>query len=53
MSRAAIAIRHVGFEDLGLLGPLNERGLRIGYLVVGIDNLVDARAADAEIGDVR
>ncbi|HMQ66924.1 MAG TPA: glutamine amidotransferase [Arachnia sp.] len=50
MSRTAIAIRHVGFEDLGLVAPLlNERGYRIEYLDAGIDDLADARAADADL----
>ncbi len=50
VTRTAIAIRHVGFEDLGLLGPLlDERGYRIEYLDAGIDDLVDGRAADADL----
>lgn len=44
MSQTALAIRHVAFEDLGILGPLlTERGYSIRYLDAGID-LVDATA---------
>jgi GMP synthase (glutamine-hydrolysing) len=42
MSRSAVAVRHVLFEDLGILAPLlTERGYSIRYLDVGVD-LVDA-----------
>ena len=35
-SRQAIAIRHVGFEDLGLIQPLlAQRGYAVHYLDVG------------------
>ena len=38
MSQTALAIRHVAFEDLGILGPLlTERGYSIRYLEAGID----------------
>ena len=38
MSQTALAIRHVAFEDLGMLGPvLTERGYSIRYLDAGID----------------
>ena len=41
--RTAIALRHVPFEDLGVLGPLLEsRGYRISYLDAGIDSLDDS-----------
>lgn len=50
MSRTAIAIRHVPFEDLGLLAPLlADRGYHTGYLDAGIDDLADPRAADADL----
>lgn len=50
MSRTAIAIRHVPFEDLGLLAPLlADRGYLIEYLDAGIDDLADGRAADADL----
>ena len=42
MSRKAVAVRHVLFEDLGILAPLlTERGYFIRYLDAGLD-LVDA-----------
>ena len=38
MSQTALAIRHVAFEDLGVLGPLlTERGCSIRYSDAGID----------------
>lgn len=50
MSRTANAIRHVPFEDLGLLAPLlTDRGYHIEYLDAGIDDLTDPRAADADL----
>ena len=40
MKATAIAIRHVPFEDLGVLGPvLTSRGYRIEYLDAGVDDL--------------
>ncbi|MCW1250087.1 glutamine amidotransferase [Acaricomes phytoseiuli] len=40
MTRDVIAIRHVLFEDLGLLEPLLEsRGYRITYLNAGVDKI--------------
>lgn len=40
MALHALAIRHVAFEDLGLLGPLlQERGYRIDYRDAGVDAL--------------
>jgi GMP synthase (glutamine-hydrolysing) len=41
MSRTVVAVRHVLFEDLGILAPLlTERGYSIRYLDAGVD-LVD------------
>jgi GMP synthase (glutamine-hydrolysing) len=38
MSQTALAIRHVAFEDLGILAPvLTEKGYSIRYLDAGID----------------
>jgi GMP synthase (glutamine-hydrolysing) len=40
MARTCLAVRHVAFEDLGLLGPLvAERGYHIRYLDAGVDPL--------------
>jgi GMP synthase (glutamine-hydrolysing) len=48
MAKTAVAIKHVAFEDLGLLEPLlGARGFAIRYLEAGIDNL--APAADADL----
>jgi GMP synthase (glutamine-hydrolysing) len=39
--KTALAIRHVAFEDLGLLGPLcAERGLEVRYVEAPTDDLV-------------
>lgn len=39
-ARTALAIRHVAFEDLGLLGPLlADRGLAVQTLEAGVDDL--------------
>lgn len=46
-SKTAIAIRHVGFEDLGAFASiLDAFGYKTRYLDVGIDSLVDAQEAD-------
>jgi hypothetical protein len=38
MSRTVVTVRHVLFEDLGILAPLlTERGYSICYLDAGID----------------
>ena len=43
----AVAIRHVSFEDAGILGDvLAERGIRLRYLEAGIDDLAPAKDAD-------
>lgn len=43
----AVAIRHVSFEDAGILGDvLAERGIGLGYLEAGIDDLAPAKDAD-------
>lgn len=49
MSRTVLAIRHLAFEDLGLLDPLlRERGYAdIRYADAGVDPLGDAALADA------
>ncbi|MFV0428994.1 MAG: glutamine amidotransferase [Arachnia sp.] len=50
MSRTAIAVRHVQFEDLGLLEPmLAGRGYSIKYVEAGIDDLAGGPAADADL----
>lgn len=50
MTRSAVAIRHVPFEDLGLLAPLlRERGYHVDYLDAGVDDLTDGQAADADL----
>jgi GMP synthase (glutamine-hydrolysing) len=42
-----IAIRHVHFEDLGMLGPLlGRRGHQVNYLDAWCDDLAPAREAD-------
>lgn len=43
----AVAIRHVSFEDAGILGDvLAERGIGLRYLEAGIDDLTSAKDAD-------
>jgi GMP synthase (glutamine-hydrolysing) len=43
----AIAIRHVAFEDAGILtGLLQDRGITLRYLEAGVDDLNPAKTAD-------
>jgi GMP synthase (glutamine-hydrolysing) len=43
MKKTCVAVRHVAFEDLGLLGPLlAARGYAVRYLEAGIDPLESA-----------
>lgn len=45
--KTAIVIRHVLFEDLGLLAPLlQEQNFAVRYLEAGLDDLSPARQAD-------
>lgn len=45
--QSAVAIRHVSFEDAGILGDvLAERGIGLRYLEAGIDDLAPAKDAD-------
>lgn len=48
MGRSCIAIRHLAFEDLGLIGPaLEARGFAVRYVEAGLDDLAAlAPAAD-------
>ncbi|WP_017596177.1 glutamine amidotransferase [Nocardiopsis potens] len=46
----ALALRHLAFEDLGILGPLLERrGHRIAYRDVGVDPLDEAELLGADL----
>jgi GMP synthase (glutamine-hydrolysing) len=48
--RAAIAIRHVAFEDLGLLGPILQRGgWEMSYRDAPIDDLTDPAIETADL----
>jgi GMP synthase (glutamine-hydrolysing) len=50
MPRTVLAIRHLAFEDLGLLEPLlTERGHTTRYLDAGIDPLDDADLLDSDL----
>ena len=50
MPKIAIAIRHVPFEDLGLLGPLlAQRGFTTSYLDAGIDSVTPEAVLGADL----
>ncbi|CAB5511269.1 glutamine amidotransferase [Achromobacter anxifer] len=50
MSLNALAIRHVPFEDLGILAPvLAERGYGVQYLEAGVDAIDAAALSDADL----
>ena len=50
MSQTALAIRHVAFEDLGVLGPLlTERGCSIRYLDAGIDPIATTALSSPDL----
>ena len=47
MSKSALILRHLAFEDLGSFGPvLDEEGYRINHVEAGIDALPDSRDPD-------
>ncbi|MCK2025023.1 glutamine amidotransferase [Microbacterium sp. SSW1-47] len=49
-TRTALALRHVAFEDLGILAPLlEERGYRVRYHDAGVDELDRAEVASADL----
>ncbi|GAA1551633.1 glutamine amidotransferase [Kribbella sancticallisti] len=48
--RTALAIRHVAFEDLGILAPLLvDRGYCVRYLDAGVDELSEAAVVGADL----
>ncbi|MFE0489215.1 glutamine amidotransferase [Streptomyces griseoaurantiacus] len=50
MSRTALVVRHVAFEDLGILGPLlKEHGYRVRYLEAGVDRIGDDLVVTADL----
>lgn len=50
MSLSALAIRHVPFEDLGILAPvLADRGYSVRYLEAGVDAIDSATVANADL----
>lgn len=49
-NRCALAIRHVAFEDLGILAPLlTERGYDVRYLEAGVDTIDAATLIAADL----
>lgn len=49
-SRSAVAVRHVPFEDLGLLTPLlHERGYSVSYVEAGLDDVAAPAVVDADL----
>ncbi|MCM3883875.1 glutamine amidotransferase [Frankia sp. R82] len=50
MPRTAVAVRHVPFEDLGILGPLlSRRGYQVRYLDAGIDAVSTSSIIEADL----
>jgi len=50
MSLSALAIRHVPFEDLGILAPvLADRGYSVRYLEAGVDTIDAATLGNADL----
>ncbi|MEA4945206.1 MAG: glutamine amidotransferase [Propionicimonas sp.] len=50
MTSTALAIRHVRFEDLGILAPLlAQRSYRMSYLDAGIDPLTDDALLESDL----
>lgn len=50
MTRTALAVRHVLFEDLGTLAPaLEQRGYRIDYVEAGLQPLADEAMVRADV----
>lgn len=50
MTKTALAVRHLAFEDLGLLEPvLVERGYQVRYVDAGVDSIDPQALADADL----
>lgn len=50
MQHSALALRHLAFEDLGLLAPILARlNYAVSYLEVGVDKLDDGQLRDADL----